>query len=336
MIDNNIVIKPINNSKNIIKIPIYNKYNGIDYYNIEFPLILTLFEYDSEIYIFNPYIILSTYNLTMYDDLDFFCKLKNTIRKLYNLEFIDFNTIIKSDNDIFITMYYDYYLKNITFDINSLQNHYMNIIKLFVIYILIKNSNYDTTKHQYYTLLSKMKNYKYNLYKDENKMTLYSYYNYNFKELLNLKDIKIDNYYYIVCNLAQNNDNTIIKVQVKNIVGSFIYISKTSKITFTNYKWYNYNPQYDINRDTVIYQTYINQDFTNEIIKNYLNLNDIDSNKITNYFYNNMLSDLYFESNNIIVKDEYSILKSLSYDNNFFENIVKKYIIMMNKILLKY
>ena len=73
--ENQIIINSLDNKNGIIKIPIYNKYNGIDYFPICFPLKMIII---NDI-VFNPYIILSTYNFNIDNNIDFF----------YNINFVN-------------------------------------------------------------------------------------------------------------------------------------------------------------------------------------------------------------------------------------------------------
>ena len=56
MQDNNIKIDSIELKNKLIKVPIYNKFNGLDYFTISFPLILPIIKNTC----FNPYILLSS------------------------------------------------------------------------------------------------------------------------------------------------------------------------------------------------------------------------------------------------------------------------------------
>ena len=56
-------------------------------------------------------------------------------------------------------------------------------------------------------------------------------------------------------------------------------------IIFENYLWYYYHPDIIINKKYVYYMTFINQYFSNEIIKKTLNLYEEHARKIGEYYY---------------------------------------------------
>ena len=72
------------NLENYIKVPIYNKYNGIDYYSICFPLELIVINNN----VLNPYLILSS--SSMNNSIDFFYNLHTIINNVYNLHVLNF------------------------------------------------------------------------------------------------------------------------------------------------------------------------------------------------------------------------------------------------------
>ena len=244
--NNMITINLLNNDLlNIIKIPVYNKYNGIDYITINFPLELHIIDNN----IFNPYNILYSYNLNIDNDLDFFYNINKIIKVKYKLNILTFddllnnNSIIKKTYLIYKDLFIEPTIETLWFNIN--------IIKFYIIYILIKNIT-KKCPIKLLELVDKIKTIKYSL---------------------------------------KNNDN---------------------KKTFLEYE----------NNDYLIYNTYINYNFTNEIIKIILNIDDINSNKIINYYTVNR-----FQNNLIILStlDDLSILKSNLYSSDFFEYITKKY-----------
>ena len=244
--NNMITINLLNNDLlNIIKIPVYNKYNGIDYITINFPLELHIIDNN----IFNPYNILYSYNLNIDNDLDFFYNINKIIKVKYKLNILTFddllnnNSIIKKTYLIYKDLFIEPTIKTLWFNIN--------IIKFYIIYILIKN----ITKNCPIKLL----------------------------ELVN----KIKTITYSL----KNNNN---------------------KKSFLEYE----------NNDYLIYNTYINHNFTNEIIKIILNIDEINSNKIINYYTVNK-----YQNNLIILStlDDISILKGNLYSSDFFEYITKKY-----------
>jgi hypothetical protein len=112
----------------------------------------------------------------------------------------------------------------------------------------------------------------------EQSMCFSEYIGTNFLESLKLTDIKPNSYYYIVVNkndLSNVNDsqivasedqtsntNKVIKIFIKKINKNIISLSEIKNILFENYKWYYYHPLLNINKNYIIYQTYISNEFT--------------------------------------------------------------------------
>mgnify|MGYP000636749065 FL=1 len=88
--NNKISVNTTTKFTSLTKIPIYNKYTGLYYDTILFPLEMIIYEYN----IFHPYIIHSTYNIKTENDFDFFYNLENFIFTNYKLKFYNFNNLI--------------------------------------------------------------------------------------------------------------------------------------------------------------------------------------------------------------------------------------------------
>ena len=330
-INDKIVIKSLD--YNNFKVPIYNKYNGLDYYPIYFPLELPIIK---DI-IFNPYIILSSYNINQYNDIDFFYKLKQSLTN-YKLKFYNFNTFI-DDHYTFIKILDDFFLLNQNIELKDILNEFiisfwfnLNIIKLYIIYILIKfpnisnkiikdiNNKYGIPK-KILAIANNMKMIKYSITDENCKMTLSEFYEFKFDIPLKLSELKINNYYYIV------NSNKIIKVFINRINKNIIYLNASHTINYNNFIWYYFHPEIKINKDYIIYKTFINYEFTNELIKYLLNIED--GNNILNYYLiNNKTSNLVIFSdiykNNNFNLDNLEILRMNSFDDKFFKNVIIK------------
>ena len=276
----------------LIKIPVYNIYNGLFYTHINLPLILNIVNNN---YIFNPYIILSSYNQD--NDIDFFYQLKKTIFDNYNLTFINI-----TDNFNIINMYNTIDILNKNVDII-----WNNINIIITIFILCNLKSYKYPNN-YYKLLN---NFKFKLFIDSDLfLDLKSYMNYDYNKQLTYNDINSNSQYYIQNNLL------IKKIFINN---------KQNLISYHDYKFYNHNPNIDIDINYIIFNTYINIDIVFFIIKNIININD---NSIINYYYNNyILSYLKY------MYDDFYILKQNNYDNLFFINLTKKYEHNMESII---
>ena len=309
---NKVIINSLNNHK-IIKVPIYNKINGINYYPISFPLELHIINNE----LFSSYILLSSLNIktdTQFD-YDFFNQISNKLNK----KFMNYNDINIDKIKTIMNLNIDS-LKEIN-NINTFISSFwtlVNNIKIIIIYSLIQNNiNY---KKRLNRLINKFKDYKYSLF-DTNKndfmMTLNEYYNFD-NNNLNIKSIKDTNNYYIVKNSSESNK--IVKINPEKL--------NNKNISYENYKWFYYYPNNIINNDVVLFQTFINCDFTKEIIKNILSIDNTVASRIFEYYNNNNLDNLIYLSNifNQLKNDleDFNILKSNQYSDIFFEYITKK------------
>ena len=359
--NNNIIVNLTESKNNIIQVPVYTKFNGLDYFSINFPLKLPVIKNTY----FNPYIILSSYNLCIDNEIDFFYQLNKSINEMFNLNSINFEQIF--DDKINLSkIINDNYLYHITLEnLKGITNlsHFIsilwcdiNIIKTLSIWSLIKFQNISNknikeiiTKYnipkKILAYANHLKSFKYNLTPNiEYSMTLIEYLTTNFSSSIKLSDLKPNNTYYLLVNKNDNdnshstteiintfiNSDKVIKIFIKKINKNIISINETKNIIFENYKWYYFHPNIQINNDYIYYQTFVNSDFTTELIKNLLNVDLIHSKKILEYYNKDFkLSNLVSLSN--IFTDiqsnfnDLEILKSNSYSDGFFEYITKKY-----------
>ena len=346
--NNKIVITSLNNLENYIKVPIYNKYNGIDYYSICFPLELIVINNN----VLNPYLILSS--SSMNNSIDFFYNLHTIINNVYNLHVLNFNELYKSFN--FIKVINDNYIQNI--EMNDLKNSdlnivikkvwtNLNIIKLCIIYFLIKfpdisNKNYKIINNKndinkkIYTYANLLKSYRYNLFtnQSEHNLVFSEYYNFNYNVSIKLIDLVPKSYYFIIANndesiINKNKNiditNKIIKVQIKKITKNIIILDNDKNIIYEKYNWYAYYPNIKIDKNSVIYHTFLNEDFTSYILTKILNIEDIASKKIVSYYIKDPKISNLLPFNIYIPLSDFDILKSNSYTDSFFEYITKKY-----------
>ena len=400
--NNAITIESIDNKKSIIKIIVYNKYNGINYIPVCFPLKM----YIIDNLVFNPYIILSSYNLSSNNNIDFFYNIEKILNTKYNLKYIHFDNLSENSTDklclihLINNNYPDIYtlnnLKNSISDISLFINNLwfdINMIKLLIIFIFVKLPNITSksikkmckkynVSNKILLIFNQIKHFKYILTnnKHDYSMTYLEYNKYNFSKSLELSDIKNGTYYYLVINkidilpqkttystmfgndsctalsctvlgntsspvstsiIVSDNiilNNKVIKILVSKINGNIITIRKSNrlnsvnnkKIIFEEYKWYYYHPNINIDKNYIIFNTYINNDITCEIIKLLFQIDTQHSIKILEYYQNNnKLSNLLilphvFEGLHIYF-DDIAILKSNSYTSEFFEYITKKY-----------
>ena len=356
--NSNIIIDSLELKNKIVQVPIYNKFNGIDYFTVNFPLYLPIIKNTC----FNPYLILSSFNLQLDNEIDFFYQLNKIISEKFNLKVLTFNDIVdekfnlsKIINDNYLTCITLENLKGITNlkDFISILWFDINIIKLLCIWTLnkfqnisnknIKDiiSNYNIPK-KLLVFANNLRLYKYNLSSNiDSSMTLIEYINHNFNTSIKLLDLKPNNSYYLLINKFDNstteivntninNLDKVIKIFIKKITKNVINLSDSKNIIFENYKWYYFHPNIQIDNEYIYYQTFINQDFTSELIKNLLNIDLIHSKKIVEYYCKDFkLSNLIAISNIFsdlqIYFQDLNILKSGSYSDGFFEYITKKY-----------
>jgi len=338
LILNKFIIKKTNNiinlisvdiKTNIIRVPIYNKYHGINYVPLIFPLELIVINN----MIFSPYIIYSSLNLNINNNLDFFYNIKKIIKEKYNYEFYEFSVLL-TKKKLFFDIINNNYINNIkllnlsNLEIEIIISNFwinLNIIKLCIFYILIKYKDL-VVKNILFNYAYLLKNFKYNLLLNnlDINMTFQEFYYYNYNKNIKLNDIKINNYYYIIIN---NNESKIIKVLIKDINKNIITINNSQIINFDNYKWYIFSPNLNINYMNILYESYNNKDFTIEIIKKIFNIDNDNIDNILKYYEKeSYLSNILLFNNLFNNKlDELEVIKNNSYTNLYIINLTEKY-----------
>jgi hypothetical protein len=216
--NNNIIIESVDCMNEIIKVPILCKNTGIDYIPICFPLELIIIN-DT---IFNPYIILSSYNLHIDNDIDFFFQISNIIYTSFNLKMLDFKYFLEDKTESFIKIMNDNYSNY--FSINNIVKSecfiksfwfFIVINKIYIMYIILKFSNNNLQIKQIkenskgiaksiITLSNQLLPFKYCLASnlDETIMTLSEYNINNMQESIKLSDIMVDVGYYITIKIT--------------------------------------------------------------------------------------------------------------------------------------
>lgn len=358
--NNHIIVESLDYNNDIIKVPILSKNNGIDYIPICFPLELIIINEN----IFNPYLIVSSYNLMIDNDIDFFFQINKAIVTTFNLKMLDFKYFLEDKTESFIKIMNENYSNY--FSINNIIKSdcfiksfwfYIIINKIYVMYVIIKFSNNNikikqlkentimptNIPKQIITLSNQLLSYKYCLASnsDETIMSLSEYNMYNMQDNIKLTNIIVNVGYYITTKLKESVSSTsislstntiekVLKVNIKAINKNVIIIDISKNILFDNYVWYFYNPNIVINKEYIYYQTYINTNFTNEIISKVFTMLSIEtfhSRKILDYYNNNQLVCNLVSFRNIITNifDDMTILKNGSYSDSFFEYITKQY-----------
>jgi hypothetical protein len=363
-VENKIIISDVNNLEKLYKIPVYNKYKGIDYIPLQLPHELLIINSN----IFSLYMILHSYNIDTEDTLDFFNNLKKLVKNKYNLLFYNFNFFLEDKKNVFIKILNDHYIDNINLVSTNLWKNLL-VNKLGIIYLLIKfpelsNKQKDLIKDynipkKLFIIANNLKSLKYDLLETgtENNMIFHEFYNLK-NSNLKIEDIKPNLFYYISINKTDINTtelvtsdfknlDKIVKIFVKKVSKSNITLNDERKLVFNNYDWYYFNPNSRLDNITSIYLTYNNFIFTNEIIKKLFNFENFQSLKLLEYYYNvNIINEnnkllnikLNIESrylNNLIHlnKDDFEILSSNNYNKTFLISLCKKYENDSEKIL---
>ena len=327
----------------IIKIPIYNNINGLNYEPILFPFEMTIVNN----IVISYYIILSSYAIDTPNDIDFFYQINRAISKEYNLSLARFNYLLENDTISILNSMCTKAISDICMtDTNKfIKNMWdsINNIKLYIIYISIRfpqsnkkklYSKYNIPK-RIISIYETFYNYKYNLNNidDEIMLPFSEYYMKDNNRMLNRDEIISKYSYYIDVRDVSTTEtaissitiNKIFKIFVNNKMDDIIEIPNKT-ILFNNYNWYYFYPHIKINKDYVLFQTFINNNITKQIIKTLLNvdssLSDVYASKLIDYYYiDNKYSNLLFLDN----MNDIDILKTKSYTNDYFKYIVKKY-----------
>ena len=327
----------------IVKIPIYNNINGLNYEPILFPFEMTIVNN----VVISYYIILSSYAIEATNDIDFFYQINRAISKEYNLSLARFNYLLENDtipilnsmcgNGVFDISMTDtnQFIKNMWDSINT--------IKLYIIYISIRfpqstkkklHSKYNIPK-RIISIYEMFCNYKYNLNNidDEIMLPFSEYYIKDVNRILNNDEVITKYSYYIDVRDVSTTEtaistiaiNKVFKIFVNNKMDNIIEIPNKT-ILFNNYNWYYFYPHIKINKDYVLFQSFINANITKQIIKTLLKVDssssEICASKLIDYYYiDNKYSNLLFLDN----MNDIDILKTKSYTNDYFKYIVKKY-----------
>lgn len=324
----------------IIKIPIYNNINGLNYEPILFPFHMTIVNN----VVISYYIVLSSYAMdtTIDNDIDFFYQINRAISREYNLSLARFNYLLENDTIPLLNSMCSETISEISMtDTNQFIKKLwdsINSIKLYIIYISIRfpqstkkklHSKYNIPK-RIISLYEMFCNYKYNLNNidDEIMLPFSEYYMKDNNRILNKDEIISKHSYYIDVRDVSTTEtaistiaiNKIFKIFVNNKMDNIIEIPNKT-ILFNNYNWYYFYPYIKINKDYVLFQTFININITKHIIEKLLN-GTIYSSKLIDYYYvDNKYSNLLF----LDTMNDIDILKTKSYSNDYFKYIVKKY-----------
>lgn len=338
-----------------VKVPVYTIYNGLDYIPIFFPLEMQILNNK----VINQYICVTSYNSNVNNDLDFFYQIRIVLQS-HNVDFYKLSDVVDNENFRVITKYFtdnftiDYSINHT--DIRKFAKYLWDkftIIRSYLLIVLVKYPNLTNknikellTKYQVNKkilgILSSLKEITYRL--DESstdiKMTFSEYCELNCTAPLKYKDIKVGCSYYITLNSTDLLTTDIeapldiktktVKINVKNKNNNLVTISENRSIIFDNYKWFYYYPKLIINKDNVLYRTFINNDFIVETIRTLFNIEKVHASKINDFYVKNfdysglMILANVFQNNKDFL-DDINLIRTKSYSNSFFEYITEKY-----------
>lgn len=298
--DNIYILSKID-SKNFIKVVCSNKIDGISYLNLFLPLKFYIIDNNLwSIYFFNYGIISDCFE----NNIDFFYNLEIQIKNK-DLVLLKQDNYKKYETDIW---------KLINENLNdvkdtNLPEYWNNIILLinssFYFIFLFQNINLtEKKKKEYYkkygiskkiiNLINSIRNIKFSI-NQSNLYTITEHLNYINNNEISLKNLKINNKYFIMI-----KENKKLAIIIDSIKGNII----NDKINFDDYKWLIY-PTSNIN----INKLFINLIKNKEIYREVLGDNSFED------FYKGFNKEL----------DDIEILKSNNFSSDFFKEIVKKY-----------
>lgn len=308
-----------------IKILTCNNITGISYLNLYLPLKLTIVDLN----IFCIYFFMINLTSNFKNKLDFFFNLNEVLIKKFNLRIIEFNNLIKYENEIFeiINNQYKDFINNIKFN-----KEFWEMINLLLngsAFILWLNNFTKKNKliKKIYQISKYLKNINYSI-NYSNKYNISKHLNNINNNQLALSDIIINYNYFL-----QITEKKIIYVKVIDINFNLIKLDCFNElILFEKYKWYDYPPDTKISINKIYLKLLNDVEVIKIIINKYnskLDNNIIDN--IINYFINNQYKSNLFsfilENNlNDHEKTDIEIIKNNSFSDEFFFNICSKYI----------
>jgi len=303
--ENKIIIKCLDYEEPIIHIPVYNKYNGLSYYPVAFPMTITInnFIEDKQSIKTNmkQYILSSTYNIIEYlsidNPLDWFLGIKKTIGLSDTIQYLwknfEIGTMVETEidenklNDNILK------IKKILIDFSNSLNELNNFIRIFweqfnvikfeIIRIMIfyRNIKKIIKNNEIKLLLKKILQIKFPL-SFEPLLELTFRELYFSKQLTKQSELLVGNTYWIQ---SKKNLSKILKIYVESLSEQTIKISNGSQITFNEWNWTIINPQINITPHIVCWEAYQSRKFNIELLSNITDLSNIVSEKIINYYY---------------------------------------------------
>ena len=369
--ENKITIKCLDCHNSIIQIPIYNKYNGLSYYPIAFPMTIKIENFINEETIkeqpnrgqgdnLKQYILSSMYNIIEYSSLenplDWLLGIKKTLGMTDNIQYLwknfDRGTLIESEINADNLNNNIIKIKQLTFeniydDIRTFWELFnqikFDIIRILIFYRNIKKiiKNYDLKQ-----MIKRIVQKKYPLsFEPSTELTFRELY--FSKQLAKPTELIVGNTYWI-----QNKKNLskILKINVESITEQIIKIPNVAQIIFNEWNWTIVNPLINITPELVCWEANQSKIFNTEILSNVLGITNIVAEKILDYYYNsNDLTNLLalipktFTYENIISSGFYStdyIDWLINNDPKLFYNICNiisnKYSYPINKNTLEF
>lgn len=264
---------------NILKVSIYNKYSGLLYEPVCFPLIMNIYD-DSVI---SNYFILSSLSMNIDNELNFFYSIKKCLQEKYSLQLVEilFTNQIKSNEHNLINKYINNYKINTAYksfdDLICKTLYNIEFIKSYILYNILlysnkkacKKSNVDNICKIIYNKSLSNKIYTPNIIDITNKeYIIYSTYtnikfvSYIISLLLNISyedAVGLYNYYYI--NNLLSDVSVLYKKfnQDTNIIRDLTILkNKSYDIKFFDniIELYSKNTSYNILILTTLFNTY--------------------------------------------------------------------------------
>jgi len=335
----------------LIKTLSCNNINGISYLNLYFPM--KLFIIDNQIFSIYFFMIVLTSNFK--NKLDFFYNLNEILKNKFNFNIINFENLVKYENEIFeiIDDEYKHFINNKKYNkefwemINLLLN-----VSGFVLWKSISHTNF--IEHEKNIKKSKiikkinqinnnLKNISFSI-NYSNNYTIHEHINNINNRPLKINEISKDNNYFL-----QLSERKIIYIKVIDINFNLIKINCFNNLLlFDKYKWYAYPIDTKLNINTIYLKLFNSYDVIKIIINKYNSkLDNVIIDNIINYFINNQYKSNLFsfilennvnnfseglEGSNfqnindiILEQTEIELLKSNSFSDEYFINICSKY-----------
>ena len=334
----------INDNISLIKICGCNKTYGMNFMNIYVPLKLSIID--------NKYLwFYHFFNVSLISDLentiDFFSVLNKIIVSKFNFKLMTINNINTLYSKIWKTASLEHHLLINNKNFNNLDQFNKNLwdivnlnlnLSIFLIWLEPNYTNKTIKEYQQkhqipkkiISLGNSLKNIKFKI-NSSNEYNISEHFDFIKNEPIKLNNIEIGLSYFIKINEFKY---FLIKIDT---ISNDIIKSTNYQFEFNKYALYHYPPNLQITNNYIAINFFNNNNIYSESINKYnSNIESIHLSKIIDYFINKSLKSnlIYFINKSYnnnetlsISKEttDFEILRSNSYDYNFFKYIVHKY-----------